>query len=162
MQVGSTQAVLRCVQERSSALPSPSCRVRCAREEERCALSGEVVRTPDAASVWLRPCERPEWGREDVEWWWKLDERLGLRVPADDELDHKCSTKGCPSEAWLVREQEVGGWGDRRRHVRRRWCCPEHVYGPTMIEDGLVYRAYPRFPEDADVGAGLATRYSDG
>lgn len=114
----------------------------------------------NAATVWLRPCtaaERPGWGRDDVPWWWRSDDdRLGFRVPEPEETPHKCSTKGCPNEAWLVRDQLVGGWGRSTRHTRRRWCCRDHVYGPTLVVDGKVYRAQPRFPDDFDTGAELA------
>lgn len=103
---------------------------------------------------WLRITDRPEWGRDDVEWWWKRDD--DMRVLDGDEVGRKCSTKNCPNEGWLVREQQIHRWDTGSRHIRRRFCCSEHVYSPRLVEDGVVYVRYPRFDHPLDIGLALA------
>jgi hypothetical protein len=98
--------------------------------------------------TWIRPGERPEYGRTDVEWWWGVDDQDGWRIVTPDEAGRTCSQRGCVNEAVAVIVDEVGGWGKRRRYSRRRFCCPEHLYG-RVVEDGRVLALRPRWPEEA-------------
>jgi hypothetical protein len=98
--------------------------------------------------TWVRPGERPSYGRDDVEWWWVHDDEDGWRVVAPDEEGRKCSQKGCTNEAVAVLVETVGGWGKRTRHERRRFCCAgEHMYG-RAVEGSRVLALRPRFPEE--------------
>lgn len=91
---------------------------------------------------WIRPTERPDWGRDDCEWW--LTPHDSLRLPTDDEIGRFCSVGRCGSKAWLVREERVTRWR-HAPYTRRSFRCEQHVYANPVIEDVRVLVARPRF-----------------
>ena len=102
------------------------------------------VYTRELAGEWVRRAERPEWGREDDEWWWAVDDVF--RLPTGDEEGRTCSISKCPNPAWLVRIEEIRLWRTDMRYERRSFRCHDHVYGDEIVvEDGRVLRRRPRF-----------------
>jgi len=102
----------------------------------------------ESVGEFLRPAPRPEWGRDDVEWWWKRSD--GLRLPAgDDEQGRTCSIGHCSNPAVIVRLGQRYVWKSHSYYSYRHFRCREHVYTDYMIEDGEVYVASPRWDLEA-------------
>jgi hypothetical protein len=94
---------------------------------------------------WVRPAQRPEWGRDDVQWWWRVDE--GFRLPSEDERGHKCSMPNCPNECQVVRLEQVTRFDTWTSYHRRSFRCHDHVYGERILDGGRVLVRSPRLEE---------------